>query len=507
MADMIRFDPYSILGVSRSATEDDIKKAHRKLAQRLHPDKNRDNMGAALQFQDVSLAYDTLSDPNKRKQYDQYALEKEKNTTDTYFTLRVTPSRRALAPLPEEQVLYLLAEIFPAPVANKVEKVEASLNLCLVIDTSNSMKGARIERVKVAAQRIIDNLSANDVLSIVVFNDRASVVIPAEKVTDKTSLKARVSMITPSGGTEIYHGLQEGFRQVQVFATPRSVNSILLLTDGHTYGDQDACLSLASQAMDNGVVISCMGLGHDWNDEFLDKVASVTGGSTTFINSADSVIRFLNDHVRSLANVFADKMQLTVAPDPDIHLEMAFRLSPNPQPLSIDNHIIPLSSLQPNRPISVLLQFLLPANMAVTFRTLARLVVSGEILQNQSPSFKSVSDLSIEIAQTPASDEPPGAIMDALSKLTLYRLQERAKESLARGDIVEATRRLNHLATRLLEQGEHNLAQQTLIEAQKIAQTRAFSAQARMTIKYETRALLGPGGLEAAITSYISPDS
>jgi Ca-activated chloride channel family protein len=507
MADDVHLDPYSILGVSRNATDEDIKKAYRKLAQRLHPDKNPGNIGAALQFQDVSLAYDVLSDPSKRKKYEQQVLEKEANNTDTYFTLRVTPSRRALAPLPEEQVLYLLAEIFPSPVANKAEKVEAVLNLCLVIDTSNSMKGARIERVKIAAQRIIDNLSANDVLSVVAFNDRASVIIPAERAVDKASLKARISMINPAGGTEIYQGLQEGFKQVQKFATPRSVNSILLLTDGHTYGDQEACLTIANQAMNGGIVISCMGLGHDWNDEFLDQIASITGGSSTFINSADSVIRFLNDHVRSLANVFADKMQLTVAPDPDIHLEMAFRLAPNPQPLSIDNHVIPLSSLQPNRPISVLLQFLLPANLTVNFRTLARLVVSGEILQNQSPSFKSVSDLSIEVTETPVSDEPPGAIMDALSKLTLYRLQERAKESLARGDIAEATRRLNNLATRLLELGETNLAQQTLVEAQKVAQTRAFSAQARMTIKYETRALLGPGGLEAAITSYISSDS
>jgi len=501
----ISFDPYSILGVSRNATDEDIKKAYRKLAQRLHPDKNQGNEAASLQFKDVSLAYGTLSDMTAKRRYDEQARQHEESG-DTYFTLRMTPSKRAVMPLPEDQVVYILTEIFPAPSANPQEKVEANLNLSLVLDISNSMKGTRIERVKIAAQLIIDSLSPNDTLSVVVFNDRASIIIPSTKVIDKPSLKARVSMINPSGGTEMFNGISEGFAQVKVAANPRIVNSIVLLTDGHTYGDQDKCLELAKQATNTGVVISCMGLGHDWNDEFLDKLSSTTGGSTTFISSADGVVRFLNDHVRSLTNAFADRMQLTVAPDPDIKLEMAFRLSPSPQPLMIDDYIIPLSSLQVNRPIAILLQFVLPANLTINFRTLARMVVSGEILQNQVTSFKAVSDVSIEVTETLVSDEPPNSIMDALSKLTLYRLQERAKESLERGDVTEATQRLNNLATRLLEMGQENLAQHTLAEVQRVLQTRAFSDAGRKTIKYETRALLSPGGLDVAITNFISSD-
>ena len=72
-------DLYSRLGVARGASEADIKKAYRKLAKQLHPDKNKDNPKAAERFSKVTQAYDILTDKDKRAQYDRGEIDEEGN--------------------------------------------------------------------------------------------------------------------------------------------------------------------------------------------------------------------------------------------------------------------------------------------------------------------------------------------------------------------------------------------------------------------------------------------
>ena len=67
-------DYYKILGISKSATEDEIKKAYRKLALKFHPDKNK-APGAEDKFKEVAEAYEVLSDKKKRDVFDQYGEE------------------------------------------------------------------------------------------------------------------------------------------------------------------------------------------------------------------------------------------------------------------------------------------------------------------------------------------------------------------------------------------------------------------------------------------------
>jgi len=74
-------DPYSTLGVSRGASEKEIKSAYRKLAKELHPDANQDSPQATARFSKVTQAYDLLSDKDKRAQFDRGEIDQDGNPT------------------------------------------------------------------------------------------------------------------------------------------------------------------------------------------------------------------------------------------------------------------------------------------------------------------------------------------------------------------------------------------------------------------------------------------
>jgi molecular chaperone DnaJ len=89
-----KIDYYKILGVTKQSTEEEIKKAYRKLALKYHPDKNPDNKEAESKFKEISEAYEVLGDSEKRKKYDSYGFDfnKRMNYDDIFSGFGHGPS-------------------------------------------------------------------------------------------------------------------------------------------------------------------------------------------------------------------------------------------------------------------------------------------------------------------------------------------------------------------------------------------------------------------------------
>ena len=124
--------------------------------------------------------------------------------------LTATLARPKMLANANPQLNYVLLEVIPV---GEGLPQSAPLNLCLVLDRSGSMAGQKIANLRQAVSLVIDQLGPMDILSIVLFDDRAEVLVPAAPVTDKNALKAKVRSITARGGTEMSKGMQLGIQE------------------------------------------------------------------------------------------------------------------------------------------------------------------------------------------------------------------------------------------------------------------------------------------------------
>lgn len=479
-------DYYAILGVSRNASQEEIKQAYHVAAQRLHPDKNVAD-GETEIFLNVQQAYETLSNPSRRKKYN--AILPPEEEPDLPVKYKVYYSRPNLVRLDEPQMLYVLLEISPQ---KKSEEIPAPpLNVCLVLDRSTSMKDEKMDVVKNAAIKVMRNLRPQDIFSVVAFSDRAEVIIPASYSSDKSRLEARIRMLQPGGATEIYQGLQAAYDEISHHLNNERVNHIVLLTDGHTYGDEQQCLKLADRASRQGVGISAMGIGNEWNDLFLDTLANRTGGNSRYIARTEDIQRFLVEKFETLARIMADDVVLDFKKTSGVELAYAFRTHPETGPLPMEGSIH-LGPILQDSTLNILFEY--RVDPVLTKGDLVELLRGSlKLTINTLPT--PIQPIRIEFSRRVRDDAnitepPPASIIRALGKLTLYRMQEKAHSEVEQGQFELAAQHMKQLATNLLSQGENGLAHTVLMEAEYIEKKRAFSEEGSKEIKYGTRALI-----------------
>ncbi len=485
-------DFYVILGVMRSASQDDIRKAYLKSVQKLHPDKN-ENPGETEMFLDVQQAYEVLADPKRRSQYDA-TLPPEPQKPKLPITETILLSRKSLLKMEEQQMLYALLQLTPDE--SLTENAAPPLNFCLILDVSTSMKGEKLDVVKATALQLMKKLRPQDIFSVVTFSDRAEVIIPSSRNIDMRRAQNRIQMLSTSGGTEIFQGLQAGVEEIRQYLKPTSVNHIILLTDGQTYGDERACLELAQQVSDEGIGISGLGIGNSWNDIFLDAIASSTGGNCMYVSNPQDIQKFLVDKFDRLSQVIVEEVTLQFKPGPGVDLSYAFRLQPEAAPLSLESPIR-LGPILKDNNLNVLFEIKVKPDAVKKWRrNAARRTDRYRHVCSSSSDSPIRVNLSRPISGDITTDVPPPEIVQALSRLTIYRIQEKARQEVSSGEYDKAAEHLQRMATHLLAQGERSLAKTVLLEAENIQKQKAFSENGEKQIKFGTRALLLPGEIK-----------
>ncbi len=481
-----RQDYYALLGVTRDATQEEVKRAYFEAAQKLHPDKNT-AAGETELFLGVQQAYEVLSNPQRRKQYDATLPPEEKPSLP--YAHQVIYSRPNLIHLEERQMLYLILELETPAEARAAPA--PPLNVCLVLDRSTSMQGEKMDIVKATAIQVLRNLRIQDILSVVTFSDRAEVVIPASYHQEKSRSEAKIQMIQPSGATEIYQGLETGVKEVMRSLDSKRINHIILLTDGHTYGDEQQCLALASRLSEHGIGISGMGIGQEWNDIFLDVLSTRTGGSSAYISRPQDIKRLLLEKFNALAQTYAEDITLDIKHTEDVELTYAFRLQPEPAPIALGENPLRLGPIWQDTTTQIIFEYMIhPKAVKSEILTLLDGTLKVSIASQVMPVPPLQFRLQRPVTDSPESEPPPPKIVQALSRLMLYRMQERARKDVEKGNIASATRQLQVLASNLLTQGERSLAQTILLEVDHLQKQNSLTIEGSKEMKYGTRSLI-----------------
>ncbi len=160
------------------------------------------------------------------------------------------------------------------------------INAAIVIDRSGSMQGQRIEAAQEGARVALKRLSADDKIALVAYNHNVDVLSPAAPLRDAERLTAAIDKLEASGTTALYAGVEEGGRQVEEYLSGNGVNRVVLLSDGlaNVGPSQPSDLAkLGRKLASKGISVSTIGLGLDYNEDLMQRLAAASDGNHAFV--------------------------------------------------------------------------------------------------------------------------------------------------------------------------------------------------------------------------------
>lgn len=535
----MRQDFYAVLGVSPAASADEIRQAFRQLARQFHPDANPGDPAAAEHFKVVNEAYRVLGTPQLRAAYDQAlrivrpapssasqahiptpprgvvgggprttARPATLNDAGTIPALmvRATPAQTSIIPPHEPTRFYLLAELGATREPAVIDPLP--LDLALVIDRSMSMKGEKIAEVKRGVMNLLDQLHADDLLTLVFFDNKPEVLADGETVRGRAGIEMALDRLNTRGGTNIASGLEAALERLAPRQTRSRVMSLVLLSDGRTISDSERCIELAAHARDMGVSITALGLGLDWNRDLLDRIAAVSGGGSNFVERPSELQERFDEVIMRLRATLAAGMRMTLEPAPGVRIARATRVAPDiAEAFTVPTTILPNTPDTGVGPVTVDLGALVgrpdiesaaviwevlldPATLAARNGAydLGRLSAAYWAPRHGGGQMERLAHQVLVPVNTTDHQAPISPdVRLALELIMAYRLQTQADQFKTAGQIEEAVKRMRTAELRLQSAGSGELASKARQAAQALAGAGDVGVTETLRAKYDTK--------------------
>jgi Ca-activated chloride channel family protein len=207
-------------------------------------------------------------------------------------TLRVAPERDLVYSAGPREVI-VQVEIEARKPDHRGHRVP--MNLALVLDRSGSMQGAKIEKARQAACVAVDQLADDDLLSVVIYDNDAEVLLPPEPVGNsrhREELKSAIDRIRPRGSTALHAGVSAGARLIRKNLDKERVNRVILLSDGLANVGPSRPADLAALGRElrgEGIAVTTIGLGDDYNEDLMTALAEASSANYYYVKDAEKL--------------------------------------------------------------------------------------------------------------------------------------------------------------------------------------------------------------------------
>ncbi|PIU63499.1 MAG: hypothetical protein COS84_09505 [Armatimonadetes bacterium CG07_land_8_20_14_0_80_40_9] len=262
------------------------------------------------------------------------------------------------------------------------------LNLSLVIDRSGSMSSEnKLEYTKNAALYAVENLSSDDVLSVVAYDDVVYTLIEANPLLNKDLVKGEIKKLTPGGSTNLAGGVEEGYKQVYKNLSPKRTNRVLLFSDGlANVGETnpEVLRNWAKKHYDEGVTISTLGVGLDYNENLMLNLAEYGSGNYYYIDSPDKIEEIFAKEFKGLLSIIAQNINICITTEEGVKLAEIYGY---PYRKDGDKNFINLSNFLEGDRKYIIAKLLLPTQKVGGFKV-AKVEIEYEDILRENQKFR-----------------------------------------------------------------------------------------------------------------------
>jgi Ca-activated chloride channel family protein len=201
------------------------------------------------------------------------------------------------------------------------------LNLSVVVDRSGSMAGEKLEGVKVAVGRLVDQLGETDVFSLVQFDHTMQVLVNPAPVSDKAAIQKIISSICSGGSTNMDIGLRKGYELVKGNLGCGKSPRVMLFTDAMpNTGDFSTAnfISIVGVGAADGIGLTAFGVGLDFDQQLINYIATQRGGNYFYLQNREKIETVFDLDFDYMVTPIAYDLKAVIEPLGDLKIASAY---------------------------------------------------------------------------------------------------------------------------------------------------------------------------------------